>query len=215
MNKYSGNSDGTIVGPAFASSATGASPIGFGQGILPVKFQSFFVKSNTKKQALLSWIVSDEEQIANYSIEKSNDGRTWKLMNKQPAKNTSQTQNSYADIDSFLLTGNNYYRILATGFNGEFFYSAIEMLAERNTKIFSVYPNPVSSQLHLNIDQATIHAPFTITIYSMNSVKADQFRFETMPSKIALNISHLPKASYRISLTDNAGIKQDQTIIIY
>lgn len=215
VNKYSGNSDGTIVGPAFASSASGASPIGFGQGTLPVKFQSFYVKSNTKKQALLSWIVSDEDQIANYSIEKSNDGRTWKLMNKQLAKNNNQLQTRYADIDSFMSTGNNYYRILATGFNGELFYSAIEMLVERNTKIFSVYPNPVSSQLHLNIDQATIHAPFTITIYSMNSIKVDQFRFETMASKIELNISHLPKTSYRVLLTDNAGTKQNQTILIF
>lgn len=121
VNKYSGNSDGTIVGPAFASSASGASPIGFGQGILPVKFQSFFVKTNTKKQAFLSWIVSDEYEIANYSIEKSNDGRNWNLINKQVAKNTNQPQNNYAYIDSFMSAGNNYYRILATGFNGELF----------------------------------------------------------------------------------------------
>lgn len=215
VNKYSGNSDGTIVGPAFANNVSGASPIGFGPGILPVKFQSFYVKSNTKRQALLSWNVSDEYEIANYSIEKSNDGRNWKLMNTQTAKNNNQLQNRYADIDSFMLTGNNYYRILATGFNGELFYSAIEMLAERNTKIFSVYPNPVSSQLHLNIDKTTIQAPFTITIYSMSSVKADQFMFETMPSKIELTISHLPKGSYRVLLTDNAGKKQNQTILIY
>jgi len=215
VNKYRGSNDGTIVGPAYADNYSGASPNGFGQGILPVKFQSFYVKSNTKRQALLSWIVSDEDQIANYSIEKSNDGRNWKLMSKQPAKNTNQPQNSYADIDSFMLTGNNYYRIFATGFNGELFYSATEMIAERNTKIFSVYPNPVSSQLHLNIDKTSIQAPFTVTIYTMNSIKADQFRFETFPSKIELNISHLPKGTYRVTLNDAAGTKQDQTIVVY
>ncbi len=215
VNKYSGNSDGTIVGPAFASSASGASPIGFGQGILPVKFQSFYVKSNTKRQALLSWIVSDEDQIAHYSIEKSNDGRNWKLMSKQPAKNSNQPQNNYADIDSFMLTGNNYYRIFATGFNGEFFYTKTEMITERNTKIFSVYPNPVSSQLHFNIDKTTIQAPFTVTIYTMNSIKADQFRYDRVPEKLKLNISHLPKGTYRVTLNDASDTKQDQTIIIY
>ena len=215
VNKYRGNSDGTIVGPAFADINSGSSPNGFAQIILPVKFQSFHVKTNTKWQALLSWTVSDEEQIESYSIEKSNDGRNWKLLNKQLAKKTNQLQNNYSTIDSFLSTGNHYYRIRATGFTGEFFYSSTEIIAERNTKIFSVYPNPVSSQLHLNIDQATIHAPFTITIYTMNSIKADQFRYEMLTSKIELNISHLPKGSYRVTLSDSRGTKEDRTIIIY
>lgn len=215
VNKYQGSADGTIVGPAYSSSASAASPNGFAQSILPVKFQSFLVKTNAKRQALLSWAVSDEEQIESYSIEKSTDGRNWKLLSKQVAKKTNQLQNNYAAIDSFLSTGNHYYRILATGFNAELFYSAIEKIEERNTKLFSVYPNPVSSQLHLNIDQTTIQAPFTITIYTMNSMKAGQFRYEKLPSKIELNISHLPKGTYRVTLADSGGTNQDQTIIIY
>ena len=199
VNKYSGNSDGTIVGPAYASSASGASPIGFGQGTLPVKFQSFFVKSNTKKQALLSWIVSDEYQIANYSIEKSNDGRNWKLMNKQIAKNTNQLQNSYADIDSFMLTGNNYYRILATGFNGELFYSTIEMIAERNKKILTAYPNPAASFTMISSDKA-ITESVTLHIYNTTGVLVQQQVIINPGNKFRVGLENLKQGSYILKI---------------
>ena len=215
VNKYSGNSDGTIVGPAFANSASGVSPTGFGQGILPVKFQSFLVKVNAKQQAQLNWIVSNEEQIHNYNIEKSTDARNWRVFYTQPSANSNETIKSYSYIDSFPANGVSYYRIVANEQNGDIFYSSTESLNKTNLKRFTVYPNPVSAKLNLSVDVNAVQAPVTITIYTMNGVKADQFRYDLIPRKLELNISHLPKGTYRVTMNEGAGTKQDQTIIIY
>ena len=215
VTKYKGNSDGTIVGPAYTDSFSGVSPSGFSLSILPVKFQSFMVKLNGLRQAQLNWTVSDESQIAGYTVEKSTDARTWKQVNIQAANNSSQSVKTYSETDSFLSAGTTYYRVKAEGNNGETFYSKTELVEQRSVKGFTIYPNPVSSKLRMSLDPSTIQGAVTITLYSSNSTKIEQLHYDRLPANVEMNVSHLPKGMYRVVLTDAAGTKQDQSVIIY
>lgn len=215
VTKYKGNSDGTIVGPAYTDSFSGASPSGFSLSILPVKFESFMVKLNGLRQVQLNWTVSDESQIAGYTVEKSTDARTWKQVNKQPANNRSQNLKTYSETDSFLSTGTTYYRVIAEGKNGETFYSKTELVEQRSVKGFTIYPNPVSSKLRMRLDPSAMQGAITITLYSSNSTKTAQLHYDRLPANVEMNVSHLPKGMYRVVLTDAAGTKQDQSVIIY
>ena len=215
VTKYKGNSDGTIVGPAYTDSFSGASPSGFSMSILPVKFQSFIAKSNGLQQVHLSWTVSEESQIAGYSVEKSSDARFWKQVNHQPVINSNQAIKTYTGTDSFIPAGTTYYRVKAIGTNGEIFYSKTEQVEQRTQRGFTIYPNPVSSKLRLNIDPSGLQGTVTITLYSANAVKAEQVQYDRLPATVEMNVSHLPKGMYRVVLADAAGTKQDQSVIIY
>jgi len=216
VSKYKGNPDGTIVGPAYSDRHSGASPSGFSLSILPVKFQSFTAKTNNQKQAFFTWIVSDESQISSYTLEKSNDNRNWKEVRKQPAANSQQQVNTYYEADSFLTPGTSYYRVKAEGYSGELFYSNIEKIEDHPIKAFTIYPNPVSSRLHLQIDPAQITGTITVTLYTSTAARAEQFHFDhPLSGNLEMNISHLAKGTYRVVVTDAKGTKQDQTVIVY
>jgi hypothetical protein len=216
VSKYKGNTDGTIVGPAYTDTYSGASPSGFSLSILPVKFQSFSAKTNNNKQASFNWTVSDESQIAAYSLEKSTDNRTWKELRKQHAMNGQQQATTYYESDSFLTAGTSYYRVKAEGYTGELFYSNIEKLEDHSIKGFTIYPNPVSSRLRLQLDPTQLQGAVTVTLYNSTAARAEQFHFEkTSTGNLEMNISHLAKGTYRVVLNDAKGIRQDQTVIIY
>lgn len=215
VTKFRGNSDGTIVGPAYTDSFSGASPSGFSLNVLPVKFQSFVVKRNGLHQAWLSWTVSDESRIDSYTVEKSSDARSWKQVNKQAASNNSQHVKTYSETDSFLSEGTTYYRVKAEGTNGELFYSKTELVEQRNVKGFTIYPNPVSSKLRMSLNPSTTQGAITITLYTSNSIKVEQLHYDRLPVNVEMNVSHLPKGMYRVVFTDASGTKQDQTVIIY
>lgn len=216
VSKYKGDSDGTIVGPAYTDVNSGVSPAGFSLNILPVKFQSFTAKTNNQKQASFTWTVSDESQIASYTLEKSTDNRSWKNVRVQYAGTTSQQLKTYYDSDSFLATGITYYRVKAEGFTGDLYYSNIEKVEGHSTKAFAIYPNPVSSRLHVQIDRAQLSGAITITLYNSFAARAAQFHFDQPTSgDLKLNISKLAKGTYRLVLTDAKGTRQDQTVIIY
>jgi hypothetical protein len=216
VSKYNGNTDGTIAGPAYSDILSGASPAGFGLNILPVKFQSFTAKTNGHKQAAFKWIVSDESQIASYTLEKSTDNRNWKTIRTKRAAINPQPVTTYYETDNFLTWGITYYRVKAEGNNGELFYSHTETIEERSAKAFTIYPNPVSSRLRLQLDQTQLQGAVTVSLFNSNAVPAGQFYFKNiLTDNLEINISHLAKGTYRVVLTDAKGTKQDQTVIIY
>lgn len=215
VSKYKGNTDGTIVGPAYSDIYSGASPAGFALNILPVKFQSFVAKTNGRKQASFSWIVSGESQILSYTLEKSTDNRNWKTVSMQNAKAIQQS-NTYYDMDSFVMAGISYYRVKAEGYTGELFYSNTEKIEDHSAKGFTIYPNPVSSRLRLQIDPTQLQGAVTVSLFNSNAVRAEQFHFENISSAtLEMNISHLAKGTYRVVLVDAKGTRQVETVIIY
>jgi hypothetical protein len=216
VSKYKGNTDGTIVGPAYSDTYSGASPAGFSLSILPVKFQSFTAKTNNHKQASFTWTVSDESQISSYTLEKSTDNRSWKEVRKQNAVNGQQQIKTYYESDSFLTAGTSYYRVKAEGYTGELFYSNIEKVDDHSVKAFTIYPNPVSSRLLLHIDPSQLTGAITVTLYTSTAARAEQFHFDQPVSgNLEMNISHLAKGTYRVVLVDAKGTRQDQTVILY
>ena len=216
VSKYKGDSDGTIVGPAYTDTHSGTSPSGFSLSILPVKFQSFSAKTTNNKQATFNWTVSDESQITSYSLEKSTDSRNWKTVRIQNAGITQEQRNTYYETDSFLATGISYYRVKAEGYTGELFYTNIEKVEDQSVKGFTIYPNPVSSRLRLQLDPTQLQGAVTVALFNSTAARAEQFRFEkSSTGNLEMNISHLAKGTYRVVLTDAKGTRQDQTVIIY
>lgn len=215
VTKYKGNVDGIIVGPAYSDRVSGSSPSGFQEHVLPVSFSSFTVKLNGQRQAQLTWTVSGEEGIDHYIIEKSTDHQNWKTVSTHHSTATSLNMHSYFATDSFLAAGTTFYRIKAIGYARTISYSKTEQIEYRLVKNFSIYPNPVSSRMFVQLDPLMFQGKITVTFYSAIGTQTARYFFKQSATDLELNVGHLPKGNYRVVVADEHSVKQDQQVILY
>lgn len=106
---------------------------------LPVDFT--FIKAYQKGgQVQVDWGTGAEEQIKEYTVEKSVDGRSFSAAGTVPAARKA----SYSWVDAQPVNGNNYYRIRATDISESKKYSTIAIVnLNKSVKGISVYPTIV------------------------------------------------------------------------
>jgi hypothetical protein len=136
---------------------TNLSPAG---ATLPVVLTSFNA-ANEGLSTKLVWNTTDESGIANYVIEKSNDGRSFTAIGT--IKATNQKAYSFSDGS----TGDNsYYRLKMVDINGAFKYSYVVSIKSKLNANISLSPNPVTNNLMVQHPKFTTESH--IQIVSVN-----------------------------------------------
>ncbi|HQY40730.1 MAG TPA: choice-of-anchor Q domain-containing protein [Ferruginibacter sp.] len=111
-------------------------------GTVPVTFIDVAATRNTDKSIAVKWKVENELNIITYSIERSSNGIHFSVL----GATTANGNRYYLYNDLQPLMQINYYRIKASGLNGETIYSNIvKVLPEKIKPGMSVYPNPVTN----------------------------------------------------------------------
>jgi hypothetical protein len=131
-------------------------------GVLPVKFGSFDVISNTNK-AILKWKTFTEVNSHHFSIRKSIDGTGFYEIGKVKAGGNSATVQTYQFEDTDLGEINQYfyYEIVTVDADGKESFSPIKTFrnskASNSSLIVSVSPNPITRpgqvQIQFNADR--------------------------------------------------------------
>ena len=114
--------------------------------VLPINFTN--VKAFEKGSSIqIEWNLGNEQNMKQYQVEKSTDGRTFTKTGSQVARTISSTD-SYQWLDVTPNNGNNFYRIKAIE-NGELYkYSqVVNVKTGKNNSAISVYPNPVKGNV--------------------------------------------------------------------
>lgn len=213
VTKFKGNVDGTIIGPAKASSSSSVSPSGFSSSILPVRIEGFSVRLTTQRYAAISWTVSEESDIAEYVVEKSNDARTWHRLILVQAKNRS-SQHTYLSTDTQLSAGTTYYRVIAKSIDENYYYTSIEQVEDNRTQQLLVYPNPVSSVAKIRSNTSAADGAISISLYNLNGSKVLTQHYAAGTNYIELDVQNLSKGNYNLFLTTEKGAKFSQQIVI-
>lgn len=91
---------------------------------LPVELVSFSAKYDNK-QVVVRWATASEKDAANFSVERSSDGKNFSSVALVPAAGTSATRREYEAIDRSMRSGLNYYRLKQTDLDGTFTYSQV------------------------------------------------------------------------------------------
>lgn len=101
-----------------------------GQGeVLPVQLISFNA-TKTDKMVQLNWTVENEDGLAGYTIERSNN-----RVNYSPILTINASgKRSYHATDSLPLQGNNYYRLKLKDQNGMYQYSQVRLVVLNKNK---------------------------------------------------------------------------------
>ena len=137
-------------------------------GILPVEWLDVWGENRTSHN-YIEWNIGTESNVSHYEIERSLNGLSdFEMIGKVLAEGNAVTTLTYNFEDySNAEAGEYYYRIKQFDLNGEFDYSEIVVIDQRdaNARELSamIYPNPVVDVLTVEID-----VPISVTNLNAN-----------------------------------------------
>lgn len=117
--------------------------------IMPVTFTSVTAEKKDNKINVI-WKIENEENVNNYSIERSSDGTHFNAIGSVNADHSTQ----YQFTDDKPLSGVNFYRIVSVDLDGKKGYSEIAKatIDQIDVKSMSIFPNPVvGNNVHLQM----------------------------------------------------------------
>ena len=220
----------SVTNVQFAVTSTAASyaanrfMIVFKQIPMPTtQFTTISAVRNANKTIKVNYAVANEANIANYSIEQSNNGTTFTVIGTQAAIANNSGNPVYSFTDNNASINNNWYRIKFTTTAGVTVYSAIAMVgaevAEANvvaaSKI-SVYPNPVvggNVNVHLdNVAKGNYTAQITNT--AGQAIKTATIQVNTNAVLQTIKIGNVASGSYHVTILDETGTKTTLPFIV-
>ena len=145
---WGGAGNQNIYGPYYITGTTQ------GAGVLPVKLIHFNAQLKQPYEVTIDWATASETNSFEFEVERSYDYKSWISLTTIKAKGNSNSLINYSYIDKSVSTGINYYRLKQIDANGNFVYSSIARITNRNTGKIVVYPNPVSATATLYSSEA-------------------------------------------------------------
>ncbi len=164
------------------------------QGIgLSVKMTEFTVQKQNN-DALLKWSTISETKLDRFDIERSLDGMDFSRMGSVNGNGTTTDLNNYQYNDPLNTTSNIiYYRLKAIDIDGKIMYSkiiALRLNGLLTLNNFTVYPNPFTNNLKLQISSAGETA-ITIRINSSAGQMENIYHITLQPGGNIVVLSNL------------------------
>jgi len=172
---------------------------------LPVRLMSFTAEKEGST-ILLQWKTENEIQFQEFVVERSADGRNFESIYRVPASGT-QGLNKYSAIDQHPFSDINYYRLRQIDRNGSFSFSQIVSVRMSGRNSFDIYPNPVSSLLHLQLPEG-LQGNIEIEISEMSGRinKRISLQLNGNSTSTSIDVSMLPVGMYLIHTKTREGI---------
>ncbi|CAN5756642.1 hypothetical protein BH11BAC4_BH11BAC4_01340 [soil metagenome] len=116
--------------------------------VVPVKIIYIAADRNPDQSITVQWKVDNEINIDRYEIERSADGRNFIVIGQSTPLNNNGGSAAYIFKDQQPMPDDNFYRIKATGKDGQVQYSDIvKVSAIKQPSSITVYPNPVVDKI--------------------------------------------------------------------
>lgn len=100
---------------------------------LPIELMSFYAVEYAGAN-LLVWEVASEVDNQMFEVERSTDGVSWELISSVPGAGNSSEQKKYGVLDETFRLDINYYRLKQVDFNGQFEYSQVISVDNRENE---------------------------------------------------------------------------------
>lgn len=189
--------------PFTLSSATGNNP-------LPVLLSSFEVIKNGTSADIM-WTTQSEINSDYFIVERSKNGTDFEEIVWRDAAGSSNTELNYLTNDPSPYIGLNYYRLKQVDFNNTINYSEIKVVNFRAIgNGFTVYPNPASEYIFLDIDAAEPDEIYTIEMFDALGKKINHF--ESTGKQIYFNVQSLSPGTYYFNFYNKDTYKTERFI---
>ncbi len=164
---------------------------------LPVEMQAMTAECNNG-EVTIRWTTATEINNDYFTVEKSIDGIIFEALGVVDGAGNNNQLRHYTLNDNDARTGDNYYRIKQTDYNGQFeYYSVLSttcLAAEIN-----IYPNPNNGVFTL--EGAEKNSNIEISDISGHIV----YQMNLSSSKTNLDLSYLSKGIYLITIHSSKG----------
>ncbi len=116
--------------------------------ILPVAFASVMGYQANKK-ITIDWKVENEMNVNGYEVQKSVNGKDFKVVFVLTGKNAPGGRSDYSAVDEMPVNGNNFYRIKSMEKDGSYKLSQVVKVTIGNPGkgAITIYPNPVKDNM--------------------------------------------------------------------
>lgn len=196
---YQGNRNPFIDHAEYADLVWNASCPGL--SALPVDI-IFFGGKLAGDKVLLEWTVENEVNFDRYEVERSINGTAYKKIVEVKAENLGNYK--FSDNADALKGRRVYYRLKRVDKDGHFKYSEVFTLHIPLNTRFSVYPNPASSYIQLQINNA-VTGNVNIQVTDVTGRVLQEHKITGNESNIRLSTSNLNNGTYLIKLIYNNG----------
>lgn len=180
---------------------------------VPLKFLGYELKltaadKNNSVENL--WQTANEINVSHFNIQRSINGKDFITIAQVKASNKSYNDYSFTD-NNFFATNQLYYRIVSVDNDGKLSFSEIKAINIRQATNISIYPNPAKSTvLNIAINKFT-GTNCSVTIANILGKQVVQQNVNSATT--ALNISHLPKGIYFVTIATNEAKTVSKLIV--
>ncbi|MFA6059913.1 MAG: T9SS type A sorting domain-containing protein [Taibaiella sp.] len=175
----------------------------------PVKLMSFTGRNNGTTNEL-NWITATEQNNKGFSIERSEDLKSWHAIGSQlsKAKNGNSSEKlSYSFADNAPKAGVEYYRLKQTDRDGKVTYSTYISVNSNAGVTVKVYPNPTTETINISgVTQGDIIRVADITGKVVLEQKAEN-------NLATISLGSLSPNMYFIQVVNNGNIVHTQKVI--
>jgi hypothetical protein len=155
--------------------------------VLPVYILNFDAQK-AGNSVKVQWKVYSTGEGGQFVIERSRDGNKFETVGTRDIPN-SQGIFSYTMEDRSFISGKNYYRLKVLENGSQAKFSNI-VIVDALTTLFTAYPTVTSSQLFIQLPQAT-----TISIFNSNGAMVKRMQLANSQN---IDVSNLAKGSYQV-----------------
>lgn len=200
----SGGTANYSVGQVFYTNITGLQgsmdqgiqSISLTSQLLPVYLLNFSTTMYDNNSVLLKWQTAFEKDNDFFALERSTDGKEFKEFARVNGKGNSGSITHYQAFDYTPATGNNYYRLKQTDFNGNIAYSRINIVhIIHPSPVISIFPNPTTGTIFLQTDASVLKTYQVVTLHGI-VLESKPITSGRMP----VNISHLRPGTYLVNI---------------
>lgn len=153
--------------------------------ILPIELIDFYATQNGSKNDL-TWKVATEKNIAQYIIEKSDDGMNFNELTKVKAKNIEGYYLLYNVEDNSPYEGITYYRLMTEEINGKIYYHKI-IEVDKSNKNWEVLAYQKNENLLIEFKKS-VPKNATISLYDLSGQLVTENKITSSQTEINIAI---------------------------
>ncbi len=178
--------------------------------ILPVVWGNFTAEKQGKG-TLLKWSTLQEQNTADYIIERSADGSHFNAIGSVTAAGTSTTTSYYQYQDAAPMQGINFYRLKQVDKDNRYVYSALRSVVFNVslTQLITIAPNPAKDKINITVTGNTK----ALQVYLLNTQGQRLKQFTMNGESLPLNLPDLPAGVYYIKIVGD-GINSNHKLVI-
>jgi hypothetical protein len=183
---------------------------------LPVNMVSFTGKK-VEATSVLNWTTMTEQNNSHFVVERSKDGKSFSRLSdniaSKAANGNSNEALNYTYTDATPYQGHNYYRLQQNDIDGKASYSKVVDIYFGNETLVTMYPNPVNSNLHVDINtpKATV-ATMKIMDATGRTVKVVEMQLQEGNNTTQVDMQGLADGVYMINITNAKGLNYAQPV---